>query len=299
MSDWKSNPAVAAAIAAGVVLSGTLTVCYTYVIPTYLKESQNETLETKNKLKESNEKNTTLEKKIDDYNKNFAEKVLKETYGLSVKILELTSSLEIAKSETSAANAKYAEAIKEKEKIQERFFKYTLINSFMSDSPLPIGYNKIRIGSSLSDFYKTYAKPEIDNDSDEGYLSVKPSTGVIGEISYKFNKKNLTVESISLTKREDLNLEEDEFNILNDLDISSILTDVIGKPLTCDEKPKFKYWRLNDNSGYIFNMGNNFHYLILANGLTPAIWPRSCPPNHIKTVGEDFFPHIFPNELPQ
>lgn len=299
MSDWKSNPVITAAISAGVVLSGTLAVCFNYVIPTYLKESQSETLEANKKLQESNEKNTKLEEKIDDYNKTIADKVLKETYDQSLKIRELTSSLELSKSDLENANSKYEEIKKEKDELKSKFFKYTLMNSFMYGSPLPIGYTKIKIGSSLNDFYQTYSKPEINNDSDEGYLSIKPSTGVIGNISYKFNKNSKKLESISLTKRVDVSMGLDEFQMLDDLDLASVLTDVLGKPFTCDDKPKFKYWKLSDDSGYIFNMGNSFHYLILANGLSPAIWPRSCPPNHIKASREDFFPHVFPKEMPQ
>lgn len=298
MTDWKSNPVITAAISAGVVLTFTLGVCFTYVLPTYLKESQNEISDIKSKLKESNEKNIKLEGKIDEYNKTVSDKIIKETYNFSVQIRELKSALEVTKLELANANKKVEEEQTAKEDIKNKFFNYTLMNSFMAGSPLPIGYAKIKIGSSLSDFYDTYAKPEIDNDSDEGYLSVKPKTGVIGEISYNFNKKSQTVESISLTRRIGLNLDIEQFKMLNDLDLSTLLTEVIGKPFTCDEKPKFKYWRLVDNSGYIFNMGNEFHYLILANGLSPAIWPRSCPPNHIETPREEFFPHVFPKGMP-
>jgi len=299
MADWKSNPVITAVISGGLIFTGTLAACFTYFIPTYLKESQNETSEIKKQLKVSNDKNIKLESKIDEYNKTVSENVLKETYNLSLQIRELKSELEISKLELANANKKYDEAEKGKNDIKNKFFHYTLMNGFMAGSPYPIGYSKIKIGSSISDFNQAYSKPEINSDSDEGYLSIKPSSGVIGEISYKFSKKTQTVESISFTRRVGLSLDIDDFRMLNDLDLASLLTDVIGKPFTCDEKPKYKYWELSDGSGNIFSLGTPFHYIILANGLSPAIWPHDCPPNHMQTSSENFFPHVFPEGTPQ
>lgn len=240
MSAWKDNPVIIAIASGSAVLIITLQVVFTYVIPVVHQDELNE-IKT---FKTENEKLTT------------------EITSLRKKDLENTKKIKQHQNEVDSMNA--------------RFLEYSYHISFKSDSPYPLGYNKIKPGDNVDKIFEIYNKPEVKIRNENDY-EVSPPYGIIGDITYNVNNKTKIITHITFHKRT-VAFRDPDYEALDKISLSNILNNVFGKPYVCEDK-NFKYWVTGNPKIVMYSLISDNYYVIYDKPYSPAIWPDDCSIN--------------------
>lgn len=275
VSDWKSNPIIAALIAGSAVLTTTLFIVFTYVIPVYQKEDQNKINDLQNNIKNkdlliselTNKSNSSLEKKDN----------------------ELTILNKFKNSEINKIQSERDSAVEKLDNIQ-KFLSFTkLSNLYQKGALLPIGYDAIEIGDDRESLFKYYGTPRAVTDEDYGFVSVKYGYGGIDSIVYYFSSRNKNqndkISHIAVFKENSLTLDKEKSKFLKNLSLKDFLINNFGNITPCQDR--FYIWNLSKKGMVIYyDDKNNDSYEIYGTKSYPHLFNEDCVIESLKATAE-------------
>lgn len=227
MTDWKNNTAIAAIASGGIVLTTTLLVVFSYVIPVY----------------QLADKNTILELKIDKNNQD------KISASNTEKIKSLTTENEKLKKET--------------QRFQDYFLTLTSTSAFQKGQSLPIGFSKVYPGMKLSDIYNNYNKLQVIPSDRGSYLTVNANIAGIGQIVYYASNEETPdkITHIYVNKINRFLGISDADRVLaksiENLSLFDLLKENLGEPIKCGAKSYIWHTKNSPYYTYLNSLDSN------------------------------------------
>lgn len=268
VAEWKNNPLIVAVLSGSAVLTTTLFIVFTYVMPVYQKEDSNKISELQNQI---NNKNTLI-KEITKQNNDTSVKNENDLQTLSAfknsEINKLTNELTAKNSE-----------LNDLKKIMGR---QKLSSLYQKGSYLPIGYDAIDIGGSRESILKYYGTPRVITDPKYGFSSISLKIGGIDNITYYFrdengnksNKANV-VSHIVVFKENSILADEEKRSFLDNLSLKDFLINNLGYIEPC--KGDYYVWNFPSKGVAVYyDDSENNSYDIYNNNYAPANFDDEC-----------------------
>ncbi|UAN30261.1 hypothetical protein [Enterobacter sp. JBIWA005] len=271
MSDWKSNPIITAFIAGSAVLTTTLFIVFTYVIPVYQKEDHNKIID--------------LQKNIENKELLINELTNKNNSSVEKKDNEITILNNFKNSEIKKIQSERDSAVEKLDNMQKFLSFSKLSNLYQKGALLPIGYDGISIGDDRESLIKYYGTPRAITDEDYGYISVKYGYGGIDHIVYYFSSRSKNpkdkISHIVVFKENTLTLDKEKRKFLENLSLKDFLINNFGSITPCQER--FYIWDLTPKDVVIYyDDKNNDTYEIYGTKSYPSLFNEDCINEHLK-----------------
>lgn len=267
MSEWKNNPLVVAVITGSAVLTTTLFIVFTYVMPVYQKEDSNKIAQLQKQINEKNE----LIREVTNNKNDGASKSASDLKTLSAfKNAEINN----LKNELVAKNTELAS-------LQRIMNSQKLSVLYQKGSYLPIGYDGVEIGGSRESIYKYYGAPRVITDNKFGFITIKYGYGGIDHIVYYFRDKNGNTSSkanvishIAVFKESDLTMDEERRKFLKNLSFKEFLVSNLGYSEPC--KNYYTWYFPNKGVTVYYDDTEDYKYLIFNSNYSPVGFDESC-----------------------
>lgn len=234
------------------VLTACTGVTFTWIVPTMVASEHNR-LELKSQ---------ELERALSDKTA-----VEKKNTGLSTQIAELESKL-------GASNTERIDSIAIKDKriaeLQAQLFDSQKLNLFISGSPYPVGFDKVRLGDPVSKIAETYPYKNESELTTRIFFHV-PSD-VFSTISFDFGtEKKDVVEAVSFSIGILRTLGRNPKPKLPDNWLETTLTRALGEPIaTIGPSEKCLVWRIDAmDKTLVFHRKGDDEYVI-SRGIAPG-----------------------------
>ncbi|MEX5389079.1 hypothetical protein WCE19_04180 [Enterobacter cloacae] len=265
MSDWKSNPIIVAFIAGSGVLTTTLFIIFTYVLPIYQKEDHNKII--------------VLQEKINNKDLLINELTNNNNLSLEKKDNELTTIIRVKTSEIDQIKKERDNAIEKLDSIQN-FLNFTKLSTlYQKGALLPIGYDAIGIGADRESLFKYYGTPRAISDEDYGYVSIKYGYGGIDEIVYYFSSREEgnkdKVSHIVVFKENDITLDLERKKFLSNLSLKDFLINNLGNITPCQDR--YYIWPLPQKGVVVYYDDKDTNkYKIYGTRTYPSSFNEDC-----------------------
>lgn len=266
MTDWKNNPVVIALITGSTVLSTTLFIAFTYIIPVYQKEDSNKISE----LNKEIENKQLLINEITNNNKSFSSKKDSE-----IETLNTFKNKEIDKLKTEN------KAIQKELDSLKRFTNKLKINSFYQKGAyLPIGFDSIDLGESRESLLKVYGSPRAITSPKYGYVKIKYDAGIIDDVIYYFSGDDENKISHISVNMLTFSLDESESEALKNASFKDLLLNTLGYTEPC--KGDYYIWNIpNKNIAVYYDDSRQDNYIISDNQSYPPLFDKECALNNM------------------
>ncbi|ENK5206681.1 hypothetical protein ACU63L_21960 [Klebsiella aerogenes] len=261
MTDWKNNPVVIALITGSTVLTTTLFIVFTYIIPVYQKEDSNKISE----LNKEIQNKQLLINEITNNSKSFSSK--KET---EIETLNIFKNKEIDKLKTeNKATQKELDSLK-------KFINKLKLNSFYQKGAyLPIGFESINIGDSRDSIFKVYGSPRVVTSPKYGYVNIKYDAGIIDDVVYYFSGDDKNKVSHIAVNMSTFSLDENESEVLKNSSFKDLLLNTLGYTEPC--KGDYYTWNIpNKNLVVYYDDSSQDRYIIMDDQSYPPIFDKEC-----------------------
>lgn len=151
----------------------------------------------------------------------------------------------------------------ELEKTREKLSQIEYSDLFLKNNIYPATIDTIQIGSNTSKIYETYDNQKIsirDDRPSQPQIIVKLDNSVFEDITYSYDPKTKTINSIALT----LDYKREFGKRFLELAVSKAL----GAPSAVGDRGQYKWRTLGGIDVYVVDRT----YLILGKGLVPRVW---------------------------
>lgn len=268
MFDWRNSPFTLA----GIVLSGTLVIVFSYIIPIYQKDDAN-------KISELTRKVESKDLLISELTKTNSSKVNENDNDIQTLNKIKNGEIEKIKAERDAANEKVAEL--------EKTLSFININSlYQKGALLPIGYDGVGIGEEKDALVKYYGSPKLIADSSGDYISVNVNRAGIDRIVYYFNKDvKQTISHIALFKGPKYSFDKEISKQVDNLSIKELLLNNLGNVEPC--KGKFYIWNFPSKKVSVYYEDDKFNgdkYSIHSFKSYPGLFDEYCGVQNLKKI---------------
>ncbi|EPY4381225.1 hypothetical protein ACXDLH_001691 [Klebsiella pneumoniae] len=265
MTDWKNNPVVIALITGSTVLTTTLFIVFTYIIPVYQKEDSNKISE----LNKEIQNKQLLINEITNNNKSFSSKKDSEIETLSAFKNKEIDDLKIENKATQ----------KELDSLKKFINKLKLNSFYQKGAYLPIGFESVGIGDSRDSIFKVYGSPRVVTSPKYGYVKVKYDAGIIDDVVYYFSDDDKNKVSHIAVNMLTFSLDENESEVLKNSSFKDLLLNTLGYTEPC--KGDYYTWNIpNKNLVVYYDDSSQDSYIIMDNQSYPPLFDKECALNN-------------------
>lgn len=268
MAEWKNNPLIVAVVTGSAVLTTTLFIVFTYVLPVYQKEDSNRISALQNQV---NNKNELINEII---NKNSDVSARNES--------DLQTLSDFKNAEINKFKNELATKDTELRSLKKFMNSQRLSVLYQKGSYLPIGYDAIDIGDRRESLFKYYGTPRVSQDSKNHYITIKYGYGGLEDIVYYFvgkdertSNKDDVISHIVVFKENEITIDKEREEFLKGLSLKDFLINNLGYVEPCN-KDYYQWTFPSKGVSVYYDDSEGYRYMIYSNDYYPKSFDRDC-----------------------